>query len=820
MNANKFSLTSNQSENNIKESFDLILSSIKKRKKYIIVTVLFSVIIAALYSFLADPVYESTIILKKEKSNNQGGYRDEFERRFSVYSSDLLDTEMEIVRTRSVLLKVIDKLNLQIKIDEISYANGQLTSIDNLLPAFNYYIEENPLQSNLPVFSSITITNEFIEGKFHIIKTHHNKFTLFNADDEALGASQKDISLPFIQFSLVWPNAAVGDKFSFLITRKELTLNALVENIRVSREGLTSLFRVSARAGSPRMAQLLTGTLTDKYRETRLEQKRQTIHYSFDFIDEQVKDISKNLKESEIKLSEYKSEHKIALLDESSRDIIQSLSSLESEKVRTELELSDHQNRLRQLSSQVKRKGYFDQTYLTPRETSETRTPFAVLLEQLSDIELQRLQLLQRRKENHPDIITVNEQIQKIKDKLADYNQNTLTSYRIIINTLRKKRANLEQMITEYSSKMESMPAVEAGLAELMREKNIHEKMYNLLMDKREELRVAEYSEIQDIVIIDPPTYPIYPISPKKKLNVIIGFLAGIIIAIVFTLILDFFEKRVMNIEDVKKNIKAPLLTIIPQFNTDINRKLSKALNSDQFLDRFVINLGDDTIKEAFRVLRTKLNNLAEKDNNVLLITSCEENSGKTSISSNLALSLTRAHKKVLLVDADLRKSGVARMFKIPDNFPGLYDYITKDIEIPILWKPDHKFNNGDNSKLHVMPAGAIIEEASEVLDSHRFQQLLDYAKYRYDYVLVDTPPITKVSDTLVLSQFIKKVLLVIRYKLTIKDSIPFTIEQTEQFELKILGWIMNSLNPEFASNYYKYGYGYGYGYGKAKNVS
>jgi len=306
-----------------------------------------------------------------------------------------------------------------------------------------------------------------------------------------------------LEIAMSWPGAIAGDKLYIKINTMESTIAKVKSAIRIGPIGETNLAKLTVESESPQLAQILANTIIEKYRNVRLENKRQNVMSSYQFVDDQLEDIRVKLENAERELSKFKSDNQIAMMDESSRDIIQFLSNLENEKIKVDLELGDYKNKQAGMSNEIQNKGYFDQTHLTPQNSEGRNTPFSTLLEQLSDLEIKRLELLQRRKENHPEVITINEQIDQMKSKLAEYNQNTLTSYNILISTLEKKRAELNRLIRQYSDKIGNLPQKSSELIQLTRNKNVYEKMFTLLLDKREEFRLAELSKMQDT-----PKYP------------------------------------------------------------------------------------------------------------------------------------------------------------------------------------------------------------------------------------------------------------------------------------------------------------------------
>ncbi len=145
-------------------------------------------------------------------------------------------------------------------------------------------------------------------------------------------------------------------------------------------------------------------------------------------------------------------------MDVNASNLINFLSNLESEKINNDLQLSEYEKKRQEMLNEFKDKGYFDQTYLSPTPTDQSTSPFASLLTQLSNLEVKRIELLQKETESHPDVVNVDNQIAQIKKQLSSYNQNTLTAYQIIISTLKEKRTKLENLISQYKSKIQGMP--------------------------------------------------------------------------------------------------------------------------------------------------------------------------------------------------------------------------------------------------------------------------------------------------------------------------------------------------------------------------
>jgi succinoglycan biosynthesis transport protein ExoP len=795
--------------------FGDLIQIISRRKNILILSILALLVLAIVYNIFKKPVYESYAIIKKERTTDRSN-ADDIREMFAMQTMDDLETEIEIIKTSTVLEKVISELNFTLTIKKAEFIDGEIQEINASFFDYNNYLNTRGYNYNkLPQFLIVEQDYSFAGSDFYIQKSIDGGFEIFKDEGNRLFESFVETSIveldqSGIRLTFEWPGSRVGEKVYFTIESLEKSIKNIQSMISISGIGKTNLVKVTVESESSQLSQKMTETIVEKFRDVRLEQKRQTVLYSFEFVNNQVKDIEQKLENSEIELSKFKSDNKIIIIDESSKEIINFLSGLEGEKIQVELELGEYENKQNEMKKEHSDKGYFDQTYLTPQRSDGRESPFSALLEQLSDMEIQRLVLLQKRKENHPDVITVNEQIAQIKSKLSEYNQNTLTSYNILIKTLRKKRANLNRLIERYSDKIEKLPDQESDLVKLTRNRNVYEKMFSLLLDKREEFRLAELSKLQDIVIIEPAQIALKPVRPRKALNIALALLTGLFIGMSIIVVKEIFEKKITTLDDIEKLYSYPLLTIIPKYSKKLAKKIN---NASSYEDRLVSLMDDESgFKEYYRLLGIKLRNFSLNGTKALLISSCEENTGKTSIATNLAISLARKGEKVLIIDGDLRKAAISKIFNDSSKSPGLIKMLTKDINLSHVLKHLH-FEKKSKIMIDYIPAGGSTENSGEILDSEKMKKIIEEVSPAYDHILIDTPPITRLVDTLVIGKFVKDLILVIKPHHTYRDSLALAIEELEQSNINILGYIINAGDISQLSQKYKYGYGYGYGY-------
>ncbi len=791
-----------------------LIQILNRRKKTILLITVFTLILVLIYNFFALPVYEATVTLKKEVTNNRGR-SDEFKEMFSMRTMDEIDTEIESIKSKTVFKEVIKELDLLMYIKNIDFSDGEMLNIDG--PLLNYEILYNNYDSSvLPRLSNVNIdiTNSMIAKPFYIKVTKLNTFELYEEESNTLVQSASNDSIAVfdlggLHFELSWPSAKNDDKIYFEIVELESALKKLNKNITIEPTGKTNIFSVSYRSRSTATAKLIANTIVEKYRDNRFKLKRQTTNYTYNFVDDQLKEISDKLESAEIALSRFKSENKIIDINENSSEIVGFLSNLESKKIEAELELDSYRNKIKEMKKEQKNKDYIDQTYLAPNGVERNNSPFSTLLEQLSDTEIKRLELLQKRKVDHPEVKTLDDQITQIKTRLAEYNQTTITSYQIIINTLEQKLINLNRLINKYSSKLESLPEQETTFIKLLREKDAFEKKYKLLFDKREELRIAEFSKLQDIVIFDEVYAPNKPVAPKKVLNLLLSLFFGLISGTGIAFIQEFLEKNITSIDEVERLYSSPILAAIPEYKKDLQEHI---LQAEKIEHKIVSLLEDqDEYLESYRLLRTKLYALAKNGKNTFIFTSAEANSGKSTVVSNLGVSLARSGKKVLLVDCDLKRAGLTQTFSVPDDFPNLEQYLKNDINALAVFKP---FNNNSSLDVNLLSAGkGDISNSSELLELEKMKRLLEISSSKYDYILIDSPPVNLVVDTLVLGNHVQNVILIVRPNHSTKEGVKFSLEEIKQSSLNVCGFVVNACNLDKSSNKYKFGYGYGSGY-------
>lgn len=305
------------------------------------------------------------------------------------------------------------------------------------------------------------------------------------------------------------------------------------------------------------------------------------------------------------------------------------------------------------------------------------------------------------------------------------------------------------------------------------------------------------------------------PVSPNKKKNSVIGAAAAAFLVMLIIFLIDFFDNTIKESGWLGSRFKKAIIGEIQQFGD--NNKKKKNNNEDKH-----IKLTDKDVPfavvESYKSIRTNITfALSPFEKKVFIVSSMNPGEGKSTTSSNIAIALAQGGNKVLLIDGDLRKSTQHKIFGLK-NKKGLSTAISHMADL------DECINKNVMKDLDVMTAGPIPPNPSELLASDSMTKILETLGERYTTIIIDTPPVNVVTDSMELAKNVSGIIMVVRYGSTTTDDVEAAMKKVEFSQMNMLGFILNSVKPKrhgkyyskYKYKYYKYdkGYGYGYGYG------
>lgn len=407
-------------------------------------------------------------------------------------------------------------------------------------------------------------------------------------------------------------------------------------------------------------------------------------------------------------------------------------------------------------------------------------------------------------------IVNVDNQLNEITFREAEISQ-LYTKEHPTYKALIEKRQTLQGEKAKLNKRVSSMPSTQQEVLRLSRDVESGRAVYLQLLNRQQELSIAKSSAIGNVRIIDNAVAEPKPVKPNKLLVVSIGLVFGFFISVGLVFLRIFLRRGIESpeqLEDMGVNVYASV-PVSEWLGRNLGKNKRQKNESDKLL---VVENPADLAVEAIRGLRTSLHfAMMEAKNNILMISGASPNAGKTFISTNLAATIALTGKKVLFIDADLRKGYVHKMLggKQPK---GLSEILSGQAPT------DAVVEKMEGGEFDYIGRGAIPPNPAELLMHPRFENLLKWASQQYELVIVDTPPILAVTDAAIIGRYAGTTLLVARFEANTPKEIAVSVKRFEQGGVTIKGCILNGVVKK-ASSYYGYGYSYyGYSYSDKKS--
>ncbi|MFY0195605.1 polysaccharide biosynthesis tyrosine autokinase [Klebsiella variicola] len=402
-------------------------------------------------------------------------------------------------------------------------------------------------------------------------------------------------------------------------------------------------------------------------------------------------------------------------------------------------------------------------------------------------------------------IVNVDNQLNELTFREAEISQlykKEHPTYKALI----EKRQILQEEKNKLNKKVSDMPTTQQEVLRLSRDVESGRAVYMQLLNRQQILSIAKSSAIGNVRIIDNAVTEPKPIKPKKLMIVAIGVFLGLLVSVGLVLLNVFLRRGIESpeqLEDMGVNVYASV-PVSEWLTKNVGKNKRRKNESDALL---AIENPADLAVEAIRSLRTSLHfAMMEAKNNVLMISGASPNAGKTFISTNLAAIIASTGKKILFIDADLRKGYVHKMLGFSES-AGLSNILSGQKKI------EDVVTTVKNAGFDYISRGNIPPNPAELLMHPRFENLLTWATNNYELVIIDTPPILAVTDAAIIGKYAGTTLLVARFESNTVKEISVSIKRFEQSGIAIKGCILNGVVRK-ASSYYSYGYNhYGYSY-------
>lgn len=750
---------------------------------------------AWIYLHTATPVYNisATVLIKDDKKGGSAGMASELENlglNGLMSSSQNIDNEMEVLRSKTIAKEVVVDLNLYISYkdeDEFPAKDMYKTSpvLVNLIPQEAELLDE-PMEVEMALYPQggldvkLKIEDEEYQKHFDklpaVFPTEKGTLAFFVSPDTLATKGEEEAD-----------SKEKVRNIKAIINNPLRVARAYCKNLTIEPTSkTTSVAVISLKNSSLRRGQDFINKLLEMYNTNTNNDKNEIAQKTADFIDERIGIISKELGNTEESLETFK--RTAGITDLSSEAQIALTGNAEYEKKRVENQTQI--NLVEDLRKYMKG----DEYEVLPGNIGLQDAGLVSQIDRYNEMLVERKRLLRTSTENNPTIINLDTSIRAMKMNVEVTLERTLQGLFIT-------KADLDREANRFSRRISEAPGQERQFVSIARQQEIKSGLYLLLLQKREENAITLAATANNAKIIDDAIADEIPVSPKGKIIYLLALVLGVGIPFGVIYLINLTKFRIEGRVDVEKLTSLPIVGDIPL--TD-EKKGAVAVFENK----------NNLMSETFRNIRTNLQFMLENGKKVVLVTSTISGEGKSFVSSNLAISLSLLGKKVVIVGLDIRKPGLNKVFNIPKREVGITQYLANpEKNLMDLVQPSDVSKN-----LFILPGGTVPPNPTELLARDGLDKAIETLKQNFDYVIMDTAPVGMVTDTLLIGRVADLSVYVCRADYTHKNEYTLINELAEKEKLPNLCTVINGIDLKRRKYGYYYGYGkYGkyYGYGK-----
>ncbi|OQX95764.1 hypothetical protein B6I21_03720, partial [candidate division KSB1 bacterium 4572_119] len=719
--------------------------------------------------------------LKKQPPVYESSCRIRFRNLASGAEYIIDDSRIIELTSRSFAERVVAQLGLTLQIEEDEYVTRQRFFEEfttTITPVKGDYVFKWDRDGTYKIYRIIESERELVdEGQLiDAISSLHE-----TANGFSFKLSSEITSMP--------------KEIFFRINKLRNTVKSFQSNINVRRTGGGGILLLSMTDANPVLVAQKINRLAEIFVNESKLLKRNSIENYKRTVKEQLQFSEKELEITDQRLKDFKSRHKVSLGAET-QEVVSDLDQVEEGLERYIKDKSDLAELLKQVSGQTaEESGELKYVYqqITELQTFQFNPKMGILQKQLKDLESNYNSVVSNFSETHADATQLEEQIKNVQNSIRIEARNHLDDLTAKIAEMKTEKSTLEY-------KLGRLPEEQYQLTELERELDAKEKIHRELLAKSQLAQLTEAVETEYVDILDPAIVPDEPMSRDKKKKALMGVFFAFFLGVGLAFTLEFLDKAIKSVEDIKRYLKLQVLGTIP--NIDFN-EVSDYQDSEKIkqIDQQLVtyDYSPTPIGEAYRSLRTNL--VYSKTTGRMqsfVVTSAAPGDGKSFTSANIAISMAQHKSNTLIIDADLRRGVLHNTFGVPKE-PGLTNYLTGMVSF------QHLVNDTLIPNLSMVSCGSLLPNPSELLGSHQMQRFLDEAKRKFDIIIFDSPPLNAATDAVVIGTQVDALVLVVRSGVTDRDVAKHKLELFKNVPVRILGAVLNGTNSEFGHDGYSY---------------
>ncbi|MBD5181382.1 MAG: polysaccharide biosynthesis tyrosine autokinase [Bacteroidales bacterium] len=790
-----------KSQKSVKDDFnsfslkDFVMSCLAQWKWFVVSFIIF-VALGMLYVIRQQPVFTRTMSVLIQDESNTGGL--DVASAFKGFgiggASTNVYNELISLQSPAVMFEVVKRLNLNISLTQLDFPAdhtlyGKTSPMDVVYPE----IADNPAC----VFEMILRPDDTY--KLEKFKQMLPDGTINKLDYEVegkLGFNEINTPVGHLTFR---PNGTYTnnrkDEIRIQISIRSIagTVETYVQKLKGDlADADAEVIDLTIDDVSVQRATDILNTVVEVYNEFWVRDKNRMAVATSEFIDERLKSLVQELSDVDTKIAEYQSEHMMPDLEQTARMRIDETASVNKGL----LEATNQLAMAKYIRDYIANPS--NNSNVVPVNTGMGSAALEKLIADYNTLLLTRNNLLANSSEENPIVADYDNQIKGMRESL-------LKSVNAQVGVLQANLKNLEGADNQNKAQLASTPNQAKYLGSIKRDQEIKNALYLYLLQKREENNISQAFNAYNTRIITPPYGPLAPIAPRKGVTLMICAVLGLMLPAVIIYFVVVCDTKVRGRRDME-NLPIPFTGEIPQIgNKHRIRNFFKSRKKRQKeidTPRPIVEEGKrDVPNEAFRVVRSNIDLMLGKrsDHPVIMVTSFNPGSGKSFIAYNLGASFALKHKRVLLIDGDLRHGSLSTYVGSPRR--GLAAFLTGNVlEASKIAYPVEGFEGFD-----IIPIGKRPPNPAELLEGDRFGDLLDQVRANYDVIMVDCPPVNVVVDTQLLNRYADATLFVVRAGLLERKAIPDLTTLYNEKKLKRMSILLNGTEAAHSS-YYTYG--------------
>ncbi|MEA1889854.1 MAG: polysaccharide biosynthesis tyrosine autokinase [Pseudomonadota bacterium] len=561
----------------------------------------------------------------------------------------------------------------------------------------------------------------------------------------------------------------------------------------------TYIVDISFSSASPELAALTANSVVDAYIKRNLDARFKEVKKVSDWMNESLGGISTQLESSESKLQRYRSKEDLLDVGKGATGFMtEQLDDLSDKVIKERIAY----NQLKVLKRQANR---FSKMPLE----EVLNNPSIYKHPTLSDVKSEEVastrklaELKKRYGPKHPKMKQAVNEVEAIQNRYRQLIPSIIRGIDEDFEVSRQNLAALERQFNVLKKKVQSANVKGFELERLQQDVEGNRKLRDLFMEEYKQTSLNSSFETDRVRVVDAAVVPTFPSKPNKRRIIMMSVLLALFAGIGLAFLIDFLDQTIKTSEDTERKLDLVTMGLLPELD---KKKVKKG---ELHPERVYIEDESSNFSETIRTIRTSITLSAlDHPHKVILCTSSVPGEGKTTVACNVALSLSQL-EKTLIFDADMRRPSTKKIFGYDHRSAGMSELLAGEAELKDVM---HKV---EGTNLHVITAGAVPIDPLDLLASNKFKHMLEQLAKIFDRIVIDSPPVSLVSDAVLLSNLADAVVYVIKSDSTNAKIVNASLQKLKRANAHIIGAVINNTDIKKLSKYYGYGYGKYYGSG------